>query len=106
MERSDSWFANIWIGGNYDDAVRTCREYCMEYRLCVTVSKTAFVYVGGMEDGVCARVMQYPRFPEPTEDLKHKAIDLAEMLRSRLRQKSYSIECPDTTIWDSREPSR
>ena len=106
MEHSKSWHANIWIGGNYDDAVRACREYVQKARFCVSITKTAFVYVGGMEDGVCVRFMQYPRFPEPENELRNLAIDLAIHLRERLSQRSFSVEFPDDTVWDSLEIGR
>ena len=96
-----SFYANIWIGGNYDDAVRACREYCQDNALCVAVTRTAFVYVGGMEDGVCVRLMQYPRFPEDESELRKRAIDLAWYLRPKLSQRSFSIEFPDTTYYDT-----
>lgn len=101
-----SFYANIWIGGNYDDAVRACREYCQTHTLCVTVTKSAFVYVGGMEDGVCVRIMNYPRFPESDGALRSAAFDLAPFLRTRLNQRSYSVECPDITVYDSLEVAR
>lgn len=96
-----SFYANIWIGGNYDDAVRACREYTKTHNLCVTVTPTAFVYVGGMEDGVCVRIMQYPRFPESENDLRATADLLANHLRSRLFQRSYSVEFLDKTYHDA-----
>lgn len=96
-----SFYANIWIGGDYDDAVRACRSFCMDVPLCVTVTKTAFVYVGGMEDGVCVRIMQYPRFVEHEENLREIARNLAKTLRDALCQRSYSIEMADTTFWES-----
>lgn len=96
-----SFYANIWIGGDYSVAVQTCREHCQITPLCVTVTPTDFVYVGGMEAGVCVRIMQYPRFPESELVLRGKAWSLADRLRDALCQRSFSIEFPDTTHYDS-----
>lgn len=96
-----SFYANIWIGGDYRDAVRACREFCQQIPLCVTVTPASYVYVGGMEEGVCVRVMQYPRFPETEAVLRSTAWQLANRLRTELCQRSYSIEFPDTTHYDS-----
>jgi len=99
--KAKSFYGNIWIGGEYASAVAACREFCQVNALCVTVTPAAFVYVGGMEDGVCVRLMQYPRFPEDESSLKDKAVRLAEHLRVRLFQRSFSIEFTDETHYDS-----
>lgn len=101
-----SFYANIWIGGNHADAVRACREYCDDTPLCVTVTPTSFVYVRGMEEGVCVRLMQYPRFPEDERKIRNTAHDLAGRLLVKLSQRSYSIEFPDTTHHYSLEVAR
>lgn len=92
-----TWHATIWMGGDYNDAVRCCRFYCTAHPLCVTVMPVAFCYHAGMEDGVCIRLINYPRFPESEEAILAKATHLADTLRVELCQKSYSIECPDKT---------
>lgn len=102
-----AWYAMIWIGGDYQRAVQACREFCQFTPLCVTVTPTAFVYVGGMEDGVCVRLIQYPRFPKPVEEIRTVAGRLAEHLLAALCQTSYSIECPDVIEWTSyRQPTQ
>ena len=96
-----SWYANIWIAGEYAVAKQACREFCTTTALCVTVSQTSFVYVGGAEDGVCVRLMNYPRFPKEPEEMLKLARMLAEDLRYKLCQDSYSIETPRDTYWVS-----
>lgn len=95
-----SWYANIWIAGDYGAARAACRDFCTE-GLCVTITPTAYIYTGGAEDGVCVRMINYPRFPKPLADLKATAMRLADFLRFALRQHSYSVEFPDETIWDT-----
>lgn len=99
MRECDSFYVNIWIAGDYDVAVQACREFCMTTPLCVTVTKTEYVYVGGAESGVCVRIMNYPRFPSTMEEIALKADTLAEFLRNKLCQKSYSIEFSDRTFY-------
>lgn len=96
-----SWYANIWMAGDYHTAVQTLRKYVNGVGLCVTVSPCAYVYTGGMEDGVLVRMIQYPRFPTEEGKLKEKAEWLAMYLRTELAQDSYTIEFPDETIWFS-----
>lgn len=91
----------IWIGGDYAEAVQASREFCRDNPLCVTVTPTAYVYTGGMEDGVCVRLFQYPRFPKPTDEIREVAGRLAEHLLKALCQTSYSIETPDEIEWTS-----
>jgi hypothetical protein len=96
-----AWYAMIWIGGDYSAAVQACREFCAANPLCVTVTPAAYVYTGGMEDGVCVRLIQYPRFPRQVAEIRETASRLAEHLRAALFQSSYSIECTDSIEWTS-----
>lgn len=96
----------IWIAGDYARAVQACREFCMGMPLCVTVTPTDYVYVGGMESGVRVGLMNYPRFPESLPEISAKAEALAEFLRVALCQSSYSIEHPHETAWVSHRKER
>jgi hypothetical protein len=96
-----TWYAAIWIGGNHADAIRACREWCRSVPLCVTVTPTSYVYTGGVEEGVCVRLINYPRFPASVTDLEIKAERLAEFLMVYLCQDSYSIEYQQETVWVS-----
>lgn len=104
MKTEKSFYAMIWIAGDYGRAVQACREHCERVPLCVTVTPTAYVYVGGMQDGVCVRLINYPRFPASPDDIRDKASNLAEWLRRSLCQESYSVEYPDYTDWVSHRP--
>jgi hypothetical protein len=102
IKSEPSFYATIWLAGSHQIAVQACRVFCMNVPLCVTVTPTTFVYVGGAEDGVCVRLINYPRFPEQPDIIREKAIALAEHLRNALAQHSYSIEFPDMTHWDTK----
>ena len=101
MKATKTWYANIWIAGDHTIALDTCRRFVNFDKTCVTVTKTDFVYTGGMQSGVCVRMIQYPRFPTPVSDLEKQAMRLAVTLNAALHQESYSVEFPDRTIWHS-----
>lgn len=103
MQRSASptFWAEIAIAGDYDDARRICRRFC-EVGLCVTVTATSFIYTGGEQSGVLVRLINYPRFPEKPENITNKALSLAEELRTGLLQDSFSVITPTETIWATR----
>lgn len=102
IKSEPSFYANIWIAGDHARAVQACREFCMNVPLCVTVTPTTFVYVGGAEEGVCVRLINYPRFPKSLSELQETAGALAEFLRTALCQHSYTIEGPQETEWNTR----
>lgn len=101
MKSAPSYTVRIWIAGDYHDAVRAVREFCEE-GACFAVERVAFAYTGGMEDGVCVTRINYPRFPADPDALLGQTIRLAEHLRQRLFQDSYSVETPTQTHWFSR----
>lgn len=92
----------IWIAGDYEDAVRACREFCASEGACFAISPCAYVYTGGMEDGVVITLINYPRFPSNMPEMSDKIQRLAEHLMERLFQHSYTIEGPEDTVWTSR----
>lgn len=97
--------AQIYIAGNYNDAVRACREYTSDIGLCVTVTPTTYVYTGGVEEGVCVGLINYPRFPSEGNQLTLKAQDLAKFLMDKLYQQSVSITTSQHgTFWYSKRP--
>ena len=96
---SPTYTVEICIAGDHADAVRICRQFCMESGFCVTVTPTIYVYTGGAENGVIVRCVNYPRFPTLPGELFAKAQALAEQLRVGLCQHSFSLIAPDKTLW-------
>ena len=92
----------IFIAGDIDVAKRICREYCYRIGLCVTVSKTTFIYTGGEEAGICVGLINYPRFPDAAEGIAEKTMGLANLLCENLAQHSFSIVGPKETIYKTR----
>ena len=95
-----TYWAEIAIAGNYDDAVRVCRSFC-DIGLCVTIQRVDYVYTRGVEAGVIVRLINYPRFEAPPDSILDRAMALADRLREDLFQDSYTIITPTETHWVS-----
>lgn len=93
--------AQIYIAGDLDTARAALRRYTLDVGLCVTLEPVEFVYTGGLETGMRVGLINYPRFPTDTLELRARALDVARYLRTELCQHSFSIVMPDETIWDS-----
>ena len=104
IKECPTFWANIYIAGDYDDAVRSCREFCME-GFCVSVSRMEFVYTMGLEEGVCVKIINYARLPSTDAELSDKAEKLGLKLMGDLYQGSFSIETPTGTKFYSRRES-
>lgn len=91
----------IWIAGGYNDALRAVREFCEE-GACFAVHATDYAYTGGLEAGVCVTRINYPRFPATDNEINAQVFRLAEHMRARLFQDSYTVEGPDETTWVTR----
>lgn len=94
----------IFIGGDYEDAKRICRDYCTAVGLCVTVERTFFAYSFGGEDGIRIGLLNYPRFPAEPQSIRDHAAALGGLLMTGLSQGSYLIVTPEDSAWTSRRP--
>lgn len=99
-----SYAVSIYVAGDLATARITCRAYCMEIGLCVTVEPVEFIYTGGAETGVRVGLINYPRFPTEPAAIFAKAETLAEKLIADLAQWSASIVATDRTVWLSNRP--
>jgi hypothetical protein len=79
-------------------AVRIARIYADEVGLCVTVTRTTFVYTEGDEPGVIVGLINYPRFPSEPVDIRAHALALAERLQRGLSQHRVSVVLPNETV--------
>jgi len=75
-----------------------CQNYCNKVKLGLTITNTKFIYVNGSEDGVIIGLINYPRFPSTPEQIQEKAIELASILKEKLKQERVSVVFPDKTI--------
>lgn len=102
ISTTDSFASTIYIAGDYDQAREACRQFCLERGLCVTVTRTTYIYSGGEEAGVAVGLINYPRFPTERGDLANLARELGEFLMEWLHQMSFTVVGPDSNVWYSR----
>jgi hypothetical protein len=98
----ESWWANVFIGGNYNASEMACRDICFPKGLCVTIEKTKYIFGGGSEDGVRVGLIQYPPFPETIECLMQKAISVGKKIAEENKQFSFTVVTPTENIFFSR----
>jgi hypothetical protein len=99
MKSCETIEISIWIAGDINQARQVCREFCREVGFCVTLTEVDYIYTGGEERGIRVGIINYPKYKSDRDTLFEKAEQLAEMLRVRLCQRSYSIMAPDYTVW-------
>lgn len=66
--------------------------------MCVTVTRTKYVYTKGNEPGIIVGFINYPRFPSTPGDIAYRVFDLAQILLKECKQMQLSIVFPDETI--------
>ena len=75
-----------------------CKSYCNSVGLCVTMTRTTFIYKHGEEEGWAIGLINYPRFPSTKKKIRERAIELAKLLKSACEQNRVSIVFLDETI--------
>ena len=97
----------IWVGLKETDTGEVsdlsvieniCQEHCDDIGDCVTVTKTKYIYSDGNEPGAVIGWISYPRFPRTIDEVKKRAINLAEKLMEELHQKRVTITTPTESI--------
>lgn len=86
-----TYTVNIFLSGSIDVIKQTCRKYCLDVGLCVTVTPTLFIYTGGEEFGVCIGLLNYPRFPKDKKQILIQAIELGRLCRDSACQHSFLV---------------
>jgi len=97
-----TWWAFIYIGGNFQTSEMICRKLCFPKGLCVTIEPVKYIFAGGTEDGVRIGMIQYPPFPEKEKALVEKAILVGKEIAEANYQWSFSIITPTENIYLSR----
>lgn len=91
----------IYTAGSLEIAKQVCREYVFDVGFCVNIRPTTYIYTGGEEEGVVVEIINYARFLSDNAVREKHAQRLAELLRIRLCQHSYSIVTPQHSTWVS-----
>jgi hypothetical protein len=92
MKVAHAYKVEIFIGGDLDQALATCEDYCTRIGLCVTVEPVTFTYRGGNCKGVRVGLINYARFPSTQAEIWAKAVTLADILKEDLKQGSYTVQ--------------
>jgi len=96
---SGTAWAKVYLSGPIEIAKQVIRKHCLEQGLCVTIEPTTFIYTGSEEVGYVVGVINYPRFPESSEEVFQHAKTLALALLSETYQRSALVMTPEETIW-------
>ena len=113
MKIFKSYNVQIWVGlkKHYTDKVYTlddvrciCDDWVNNVKACVTITPTEFRYVNGNELGVIVGFIQYPRFPNTEEEIRGRALNLAEILMYELEQYRVTVTTPTESIMLENEP--
>ena len=106
MKIVDSFNVQIWVGlrvgysdviYTLDDVRKIVDDWCNITKQCVTITPTEYRYVNGFDDGVIIGFINYPRFPNTTDGILSRAMELGELLRVGLQQNRISIASPTQT---------
>lgn len=100
-QSAPAFSATIYAAGDINAAKQACRSYCLKVGLCVHVYQVDYIYTGGEESGFAIGIINYARFPQTAEMILHHARTLAELVRERTYQHSYSIVTPDSSYWST-----
>lgn len=107
MTTVDTFTAMIYVGTRekYSGEVRSvqmAREWLQKHvtdePLCVTLTKTEFIYTNGSEPGFVIGLINYPRFPSSREALQDRAQRIAAAMLELFKQGKVSVVYPDSTV--------
>lgn len=96
---------NIHMAGDIQTAKTFTRDYTFKLGWCVQLYSCDYIYTGGLEAGIMARVISYPRFEKDFDTLDKEVYYYAMQLAEAMCQKSYTIENNKTsTYYESDNP--
>jgi len=101
--RSNTSWAILYIGGDYNLIKQICTDYCSKQNMCVSLSPKEYIYTGGYSPGAEILLINYPRFPSSASVILEHAEKLGKQLLFKCNQKSYSCVMPDITYTYIRE---
>ena len=101
MLTTSAYKCEIFMAGDYDQHCETARMFCDAQGLCVTITRTNYVYTGGEEAGVIIGLINYARFPSNREEIWAKAEALAKLCRVECAQQSFTIQDDKRSVFYS-----
>ena len=104
---TSTFWANIYCGLkpgydgvelSYDYAERVVKAYVQNKPMCVSFTKTKYIYENGEENGVIIGIINYPRFPLDADDIRSNALFLANHLKEKFCQIRVTVMFPNETL--------
>lgn len=92
-------YVTVHMAGDYDAAIQYAREFTFSHGACYQITACDYVYTGGKESGITARVICYPRFPKTDAELLEESTKFAFGLAEKLCQKSFTLETSTDTLY-------
>jgi len=104
---AESHGIDVWVstGSIFNDALaeNVVQQYADHVGLCVSVTKTKYIYAGGSEKGLRVGLRNYPRFPSDIRELWTHAYKIGRAVTEELQKGSFMIEeIGGETTWFSR----
>ena len=97
----ESYSLKIHIAGDINQIKQSCRQFCNDIGLCVTVTETDYIYTGGSQTGATIGLINYPKFPKTETELNEAAVNLGLKILHDACQESFTIESPKETTYIS-----
>jgi hypothetical protein len=100
VDKLEDLSADIFVGLRSRDTGRVfsdvdvyaiCQSYCDSKGLCVSVTKTTYIYTQGNEPGVIVGLINYPRFPTTASKMFDMVMELSNELMTQLDQYRVSF---------------
>jgi hypothetical protein len=99
-----SFSVTIFMAGDIETARAVLRQECFRAGLCVTLEACEYIYTGGAEQGFRVGLINYPRFPKTPQELVERAHIIADELRVKCCQWSYTIQGPGGSVYVTYRP--
>lgn len=96
---SPTHWCNIYGAGDLNTVKLACQEFCLAGGLCVTVTPSTYIYCGGLEEGYCVRLINYPKYPTTHEKLIAVAKRLGITILNKTFQHSVLVQTSSSTFW-------
>lgn len=94
-----TYYCTLHIAGDYNTAIKATREYTYRTGSCFQLYEAKYIYTGGLEDGIVARVISYPRFDKHPSIIFSEVLEYSKFIANELCQKSFTIETSDNTFY-------
>jgi hypothetical protein len=82
---------------SFEDAEKLIQEWVDNISYCVSVTRTKYIYKNGNEPGLIVGLINYPRFPQTSSQIRSYALDLAELMMKSFEQFRVTIVTNDET---------